>query len=105
MLLEDLYRLMKTGHVLAQGVVDTMTQPVVVLDEHLCVIAANNAFIKAFQVERDDVLSKDFFLLATVNGIFRSCGSSYRSSSLGRPRSSVSRSAMTFQTLDSARSS
>ncbi|EPE98638.1 blue-light-activated histidine kinase [Rhizobium grahamii CCGE 502] len=52
---------MKTGHVQAQGVVDTMTQPVVVLDQHYCVTTANNAFIKAFQVERENVLSQNFF--------------------------------------------
>nr|WP_184473309.1 HWE histidine kinase domain-containing protein [Rhizobium esperanzae] len=61
MLLEDLYRLMKTGHVQAQGIVDTMTQPVVVLDQHFYVTAANNAFIKAFKVEREDIVSQDFF--------------------------------------------
>ncbi len=48
MLLEDLCRLMETGHVQAQGIVDTMTQPVVVLDQRFCVTTANNAFIKAF---------------------------------------------------------
>ncbi|RDJ03350.1 histidine kinase [Rhizobium phaseoli] len=63
MLLEDLYRLMKTGHVQAQGVVDTMTQPVVVLDENFYVTIANNAFIKSFQVNRDDIVSQDFFKL------------------------------------------
>ncbi|AHG49105.1 histidine kinase (plasmid) [Rhizobium leguminosarum bv. trifolii CB782] len=63
MLLEDLYRLMKTGHVQAQGIVDTMTQPVVVLDHHFSVTTANNAFIKAFEIERDDILSQDFFRL------------------------------------------
>ncbi|MBX5227668.1 PAS domain-containing protein [Rhizobium sp. NLR9b] len=61
MLLEDLYRLMKTGHVQAQGIVDTMTQPVVVLDQNFCVTTANNAFIKAFEVARDDILSQNFF--------------------------------------------
>lgn len=61
MLLEDLYRLMKTGHVQAQGVVDTMTQPVVVLDQHYCVTTANNAFINAFEVDREDILSQNFF--------------------------------------------
>lgn len=65
MLLEDLYRLMKTGHVQAQGVVDTMTQPVVVLDQNLCVTTANNAFIKTFKVERDDILSQNFFSLGS----------------------------------------
>lgn len=61
MLLEDLYRLMRIGHVQAQGIVDTMTQPVVVLDQHFCITTANNAFIKAFEVEREDILFQNFF--------------------------------------------
>lgn len=61
MLLEDLYRLMKTGHVQAQGIVDTMTQPVVVLDNSFSVVTANNAFIKVFKVDREDILSRNFF--------------------------------------------
>jgi two-component sensor histidine kinase len=63
MMLEDLYRLLKSGHVQAQGVVDTITQPIVVLDELLRISTANNAFIKAFQVERDDVIDRGFFSL------------------------------------------
>lgn len=61
MMLEDLYRLLRSGHVQAQGVVDTMTQPVVVLDQSLCVSTANNAFLKTFKVERDDILGESFF--------------------------------------------
>lgn len=61
MMLEDLYRLLKKGHVQAQGVVDTMTQPIVVLDQTLCISTANNAFLKAFKVERDDILGQSFF--------------------------------------------
>jgi len=61
MMLEDLYRLLRAGHVQAQGVVDTMTQPIVVLDQRLCVTTANNAFIRTFQVERDDLLGESLF--------------------------------------------
>lgn len=61
MTLEDLYRLLRSGHVQAQGVVDTMTQPVVVLDRNLCVTTANNAFISTFNVDRDDTLGQNFF--------------------------------------------
>ncbi|MDR6758498.1 two-component sensor histidine kinase [Mycoplana sp. BE70] len=61
MVLEDLYRLLKSGHVQAQGIVDTMTQPVIVLDHNLLVTSANNAFFKAFQVQSDDILGEDFF--------------------------------------------
>jgi two-component sensor histidine kinase len=63
MMLEDLYRLLRSGHVQAQGIVDTMTQPLVVLDQHLCVSNANNAFIKTFKVERDEVLGQSLFSL------------------------------------------
>ncbi|MDR9805256.1 PAS domain-containing protein [Rhizobium hidalgonense] len=61
MILEDLYRLLKSGHVLAQGIVDTMTQPTIVLDHNLCVTTANNAFVRTFEVERDDILGQNFF--------------------------------------------
>jgi len=61
MMLEDLYRLLRSGHVQAQGVVDTMTQPIVVLDQRFYVTTANNAFVKTFQVERDDLLGKSLF--------------------------------------------
>lgn len=61
MMLEDLYRLLRSGHVQVQGVVDTMTQPIVVLDQRLCVTTANNALIKTFQVERDDLLGGCLF--------------------------------------------
>lgn len=63
MMLEDLYRLLRSGHVQAQGVVDTMTQPIIVLDQNLCVTTANNAFIKTFKIDRDDILGHSFFNL------------------------------------------
>ncbi|KPH05089.1 PAS domain-containing protein (plasmid) [Rhizobium acidisoli] len=63
MMLEDLYRLLRSGHVQAQGVVDTMTQPIVVLDQNLSVTTANNAFVKTFNVQRDDILEQNFFSL------------------------------------------
>lgn len=75
MTLEDLYRLLRSGHVQAQGVVDTMTQPVVVLDRNLCVTAANNAFISTFNVDRDDTLGQNFFDLGNGQWDILSCGS------------------------------
>ncbi|OWW05067.1 histidine kinase [Rhizobium sp. R72] len=63
MLLEDLYRLLRAGHVQAQGIVDTMTQPVIVLDQGMCVSTANHAFLKTFRVERDDIIGESFFTL------------------------------------------
>jgi two-component sensor histidine kinase len=63
MTLDDLYRLLRAGHVQAQGVVDTMTQPILVLDQNLCISTANNAFLKTFEVAKDDVLGEPFFAL------------------------------------------
>jgi hypothetical protein len=51
MMLEDLYCLLRAGHVQAQGVVDTMTQSIVVLDHGLCVSTA-----KSFRLY-DDVIA------------------------------------------------
>ena len=54
--LEDLYRLLRSSHVQAQGIVDTIDEPLVVLDEHGCVLDANRAFFSTFLVERDDTI-------------------------------------------------
>lgn len=58
MTLEDLYRLLRAGHVQAQGVMDTIGQPLLVLDTSLCVIAANPAFLRAFRVGRDETIGE-----------------------------------------------
>ena len=58
MTLEDIYRLLRAGHVQAQGVVDTITQPLLVLDANLCVVTANPAFLHAFHVERDETIGE-----------------------------------------------
>lgn len=54
MQLEDLYRLLRTDHVQAQGIVDTVAVPLVVLDRDLRVLTANRAFFHTFQVGRDE---------------------------------------------------
>jgi two-component sensor histidine kinase len=56
MMLEDLYRLLRSGHIQSQGVVDTINQPLVVLDASLTVNSANPAFFTKFNVEREDTL-------------------------------------------------
>lgn len=60
-MLEDLYRLLKAGDVQAQGVVDTISQAVIVLYRDLCLTTANNAFVKLFRVDRDEVVGANFF--------------------------------------------
>jgi two-component sensor histidine kinase len=61
--LEDLYRLLRTGHVQAQGIVDTIDQPVVVLDQTMTVLDVNVAFLRVFEVERDDTCGQSLFSL------------------------------------------
>ncbi|CCD98626.1 sensor histidine kinase [Bradyrhizobium sp. STM 3809] len=61
--LEDLYRLLRTSHVQAQGIVDTINEPLLVLDEKACVIDANRAFFATFLVERDDTIGTSLYSL------------------------------------------
>ncbi len=61
--LEDLYRLLRSSHVQAQGIVDTIDEPLVVLDERACVVEANRAFFSTFLVERDDTIGASLYSL------------------------------------------
>ncbi len=63
MILEDFYRLLRNDHVRAQGVFDTIEQPLVVLDQSLCVVSANIAFFETFKVDRDDTIGSSVFSL------------------------------------------
>jgi PAS domain-containing protein len=77
--LEDFYRLVRIGHVQAQGIVDTLDEPLLLLDQSLCVVSANPAFLRTFQVERDSTLGVCLFALG--NGqwdIHPSCDASWR---------------------------
>jgi hypothetical protein len=48
---EDLYRILRTSHVQAQGIVDTVADPLLVLDESLCVQSASRSFFDTFKVD------------------------------------------------------
>lgn len=61
--LEDLYRLLRSGHVQAQGIVDTMDAPLVVLDASLNVVSANRAFVAIFKVSRDETIGRPLLAL------------------------------------------
>ncbi len=63
MTLEDLYRLLRSGHVQAQGVVDTLEDPLLVLDGGLNVSAVNPAFLRTFGIERDEVMGQNLLQL------------------------------------------
>ncbi len=56
--IEDLYRLLRTSHVQAQGMVDTISDPLLVLDASLCVQTANRAFFDTFKVDRYETIGQ-----------------------------------------------
>jgi two-component sensor histidine kinase len=56
--LEDIYRLLRTDHIQAQGIVDTVEQPMLVLDRDLCVRAASRAFLATFKVDRYETIGE-----------------------------------------------
>jgi two-component sensor histidine kinase len=60
---EDLYRLLRTGHVQAQGIVDTIADPLLLLDQNLCVLNASRAFLETFQVDRYETVGKHLYEL------------------------------------------
>lgn len=61
--LEDLYRLLRSEHVQAQGIVDTLEEPLLVLDQSGCVLTANRGFYETFRVGRDDTVGRGLFSL------------------------------------------
>lgn len=48
MTLASMYQLLCADHLQAQGIVDTLDDPVLLLDESLQVIKANPAFLRTF---------------------------------------------------------
>jgi two-component system, chemotaxis family, CheB/CheR fusion protein len=49
----------------SESIIDTVRQPLVVLDDELCIVSANRSFYRMFAVEADDVAQKP---LGTVAG-------------------------------------
>ncbi len=63
MRMDDLYRLLRTTHVQAQGIVDTVANPMLVLDAGLIVLNASRAFLETFKVERDETIGRPLYEL------------------------------------------
>lgn len=61
--IDDLYRMLRTGHSQLQGVVDTMPDPLLVLDANLCVLSANRAFFEKFRVDRFETMGRRIYEL------------------------------------------
>lgn len=58
---DDLYRLLRTNHAQAQGIVDTVTEPLLVLDASLCVQAASRSFFKTFGVSSYETIGQPIY--------------------------------------------
>lgn len=63
--LEDLYRLLRSSHVQAQGIIDTLDEPLLVLDQNGCVISGNRAFFEKFVLDRDETIGRSLFALGS----------------------------------------
>ena len=61
--LEDLYRLLRSEHVQAQGIVDTLEEPLLVVDQAGFVVTGNRGFFETFKVSRDDTVGRSLFAL------------------------------------------
>ncbi len=61
--LEDLYRLLRSEHVQAQGIIDTLEEPLLVVDQAGCVLTGNRGFFEKFRVARDDTVGRSLFAL------------------------------------------
>lgn len=61
--IDDLYRMLRSGHSQLQGIVDTTPDPMVVLDADLSVLNANRAFFETFKVERFDTIGQHIYEL------------------------------------------
>ncbi|MBD9375183.1 PAS domain-containing protein [Rhizobium sp. ARZ01] len=61
--LEDLYRLMRNSHVQAQSIIDTVPDPLLVLDRNLCIQTASRAFFTTFQVDRAETIGQHLYEL------------------------------------------
>ncbi len=58
--LDELYRLMRSAHVQAQGMIDTVRYPLLVLDDQLRVVTANAAFYDIFHAGREETIGTPF---------------------------------------------
>ncbi|WP_101340485.1 HWE histidine kinase domain-containing protein [Cereibacter azotoformans] len=61
--LDELYRLLRISHVQAQGIVDTVRDPLLVLAGDLTVISANPAFYRTFATDRDSTIGVPLYEL------------------------------------------
>jgi PAS domain-containing protein len=60
---------------LEEAIVDTVREPLVVLDDALRVVVASRSFYRAFAATRQDIEGRFFMSWETASGTFRRSGS------------------------------
>jgi len=60
---DDTLRYVKDGHTLAQAIVDTVREPLIVLDRNLRVVAASRSFYQTFGTDPQDTQGRLFYEL------------------------------------------
>lgn len=53
----------KTGHILTRAIIDTIREPLIILDENLRVIAASRSFYEKFNVDHNSTYGRLFYEL------------------------------------------
>ena len=81
---------------LAQAIVDTIRDPLLVLDQNLRVVTANRAFHQMFRMNRQDIHGRPIYGWAMANGISPSFGCCWRTSGPSTPRWRLSKSSRIF---------
>ena len=90
---------------LAHAIVDTVREPLVVLDDELRVVAASRSFYLTFRVDRNETQGKLLFELGDGAGIFQSFACSWEKSYPSAAKWKTMRSITTFPILGPARCS
>jgi hypothetical protein len=77
---------MGDGRALAQAIVDTLPEPLLILDHDLRVVVASRSYYRAFKVAGRMCKAARCTRWATVSGTFLNSGGCWRKSLPNRPR-------------------
>lgn len=64
----------KDGHILTRAIIDTIREPLIVLDEELRIIAASRSFYKKFGMSHEATHDKMFYDLGNGEWMFPAYG-------------------------------
>jgi two-component system CheB/CheR fusion protein len=82
----------------AEAIIETISQPILVLNGDLRVKRVNSAFCRIFSTTTESTVARACTHLATANGIFRHCVNCWRRSCRSGPSSTTTKSATHFHT-------